>query len=224
MTLEYWGEATRHLARKDKALKRLIKAYPEAEISSRGDAFTTLARAIVGQQISTKAADSIWGRFVVCVGKVTPATVAVREATALRACGFSGQKVAYVKDSTTASQRAKSGRGAGAAWRTRRSSRSFIAVKGIGRWTARDVPHVSSRGPTCCRSATRIAARDGAHVQQGQGAHPRPDARAGRALGSLSPVATWYLWRSLEGKEGLSAVEALLFDLGGVLVDTTSPA
>ena len=59
MTPAYWPEATAHLARRDKVLRKLIKSIPEPEMVSRGDAFQTLARAIVGQQISVKAAQSI---------------------------------------------------------------------------------------------------------------------------------------------------------------------
>ena len=63
----YWDEATRTLARRDRVLGRLIRAYPGIHLKRRTDPFTTLARAIVGQQISVKAADSIWRRFVAVV-------------------------------------------------------------------------------------------------------------------------------------------------------------
>ena len=203
VTPEYWGEATRHLAKRDKALKRLIKAHPEAEIASRGDAFQTLARAIVGQQISTKAADSIWARFVDCVGKVTPANVVVREATALRACGFSGQKVAYVKDLAN--------RFAAGEVRPRRWSRmddeaiieELVAVKGIGRWTVEMFlmfhlmrPNVLPVGDLGLQRAMERTYNQGKALTRDQM----------RALGEpwdpYRSVATWYLWRSLEAKKG----------------------
>src|SRR5512138_3549968 len=99
MVPDYWREAKAHLARKDKVLRRLVKQYPDAELGTRGDAFQTLARSIVGQQISVKAAQSIWARFVqACGGKVTPANVIALMPETLRACGFSGQKAAYVVD------------------------------------------------------------------------------------------------------------------------------
>src|SRR5512141_1516183 len=94
----YWSEAKTHLARRDKVMRKLVRAYPDAELGTRGDPFQTLARSIVGQQISVKAAQSIWGRFVEACGKVTPANVAALETEALRACGFSGMKAAYVQD------------------------------------------------------------------------------------------------------------------------------
>jgi DNA-3-methyladenine glycosylase II len=65
---DYWDTATRLLSRRDSVLKGLIAAYPGIHMARRGDPFTTLARAIVGQQISVKAAQSIWNRFVAATG------------------------------------------------------------------------------------------------------------------------------------------------------------
>ena len=59
----YWDEACRHLTRKDRVMKRLIAQSDGACLQTRGDAFTTLARSIVGQQISVKAAQAVWHRF-----------------------------------------------------------------------------------------------------------------------------------------------------------------
>src|SRR3990167_4359086 len=68
VTPGYWDEACRHLAKRDRVMKKLIPKFGEARLQSRGDAFTTLARSIVGQQISVKAAQSVWDRFVIAVG------------------------------------------------------------------------------------------------------------------------------------------------------------
>ena len=58
-TPEYWEEACKHLAKKDRVMRRLIPQFGDASLQSRGDAFVTLARSIVGQQISVKAAQSV---------------------------------------------------------------------------------------------------------------------------------------------------------------------
>ncbi len=97
-TPEYWAQAKRHLAKGDPVLRKLVKQYPDAILGTRGDAFQTLARAIVNQQISVKAAESIWGRFAAYAVKVTPANVVGLEAPGIRACGLSGMKVSYMKD------------------------------------------------------------------------------------------------------------------------------
>ena len=61
-TPAYWDEACRHLSRRDRVMKRLIPQFGQARLQCRGDAFTTLARSIVGQQISVKAAQAVWER------------------------------------------------------------------------------------------------------------------------------------------------------------------
>src|SRR6185436_7096444 len=91
MTPDYWPEAKAHLSKKDRVLRKLIKTYPDAMLNTRGDAFQTLARSIVGQQISVKAAQSVWDRFALCAGIVTPQKVLELPAERLRACGLSGQ-------------------------------------------------------------------------------------------------------------------------------------
>lgn len=66
---EYWTEACKHLVKKDRVMKRLIPQFGDACLQSRGDAFSTLARSIVGQQISVKAAQTVWHRFVALAEK-----------------------------------------------------------------------------------------------------------------------------------------------------------
>ena len=63
VTPDYWDEACRHLGKRDRVMRKLIPLHGEARLESRGDAFTTLARSIVGQQISVKAAQAVWQRF-----------------------------------------------------------------------------------------------------------------------------------------------------------------
>ena len=96
VTPDYWDEACKHLARRDRVMKKLIPQFGEARLQSRGDAFTTLARSIVGQQISVKAAQSVWDRFVALLGapstRVAPAMVEALAASALREAGLSLRK------------------------------------------------------------------------------------------------------------------------------------
>ena len=61
---DYWDDACKHLSKRDRVMRKLIPRFGEGRLQSRGDAFTTLARSIVGQQISVKAAQSVWERFV----------------------------------------------------------------------------------------------------------------------------------------------------------------
>jgi len=62
---DYWQTACAQLMKQDRILRKLIPKYPQAEfLTTRGDPFQTLARAIVGQQISVKAAQSVWDRLL----------------------------------------------------------------------------------------------------------------------------------------------------------------
>ena len=76
----------------------LIAHYPDAILANRGDPFQTLARAIVGQQISVKAADSVWARFADYAQTISPEHVATLELDALAACGLSRRKAEYLRD------------------------------------------------------------------------------------------------------------------------------
>ena len=96
----YWDEACRHLAKRDRKMKRLIPRFGEARLRSRGDAFTTLARSIVGQQISVKAAQSVWDRFATTAGgsavHLLPATVGALAMPTMREAGLSARKCEYL--------------------------------------------------------------------------------------------------------------------------------
>ena len=94
---DYWDRAARELSRRDPVLRRLVRGHPGIHLQRRSDPFTMLARAIVGQQISVKAADSVWRRFVAVAApghmdgfpQLDPARVARLGAVRLRGCGFS---------------------------------------------------------------------------------------------------------------------------------------
>ena len=73
---DYWQKACTDLMKQDRILRKIIPAYGPAHLASRGDPFVTLARSIVGQQISVKAAQSVWDRLAGAAGSVTPAVIA----------------------------------------------------------------------------------------------------------------------------------------------------
>src|SRR5215510_9712918 len=107
MKPRYWDEASQALSKEDRVLRRLIRRYPDIHLKRRSDPFTTLARAIVGQQISVKAADTIWRRFVETVAsdrrarrfpRLEAQSVAAANPAALRICGLSARKSEYLRD------------------------------------------------------------------------------------------------------------------------------
>jgi DNA-3-methyladenine glycosylase II len=81
------GRGCKHLIRKDRVMKRLIPQFGDACLQSRGDAFTTLARSIVGQQISVKAAQTVWDRFAGLPRAMTPPNVLKLKVDDMRAAG-----------------------------------------------------------------------------------------------------------------------------------------
>jgi len=98
MTPNYWPDATKHLAKRCQVMRSLVKQYPVAELRSRGNAFSTLAHAIVGQQISVKAAQAVWDRVAARAGDIKPPRFLEMSVEELRAAGLSGSKVVYIKD------------------------------------------------------------------------------------------------------------------------------
>ena len=195
----HWDEAAKHLGRCDKVLRKLVKAYPDPDWVSRGNAFQTLARSIVGQQISVKAAQSIWGRFAALARRVTPANVVALEPTALRACGFSGQKVAYVKDLAGRFHRGEIKPRRWARMDDEAIIEELVVVKGIGRWTVEmflifhmkrpDVLPVDDLGLR--RAMERL-------YNRGEELTRDEMREIGAPWAPYRSVATWYLWRSLD--------------------------
>ncbi|MET0211138.1 MAG: DNA-3-methyladenine glycosylase 2 family protein, partial [Burkholderiaceae bacterium] len=92
VTPDYWDEACRHLIKRDRVMKKLIPQFGEARLQSRGDAFTTLARSIVGQQVSVKTAQSVWDKFAELTtgasNRIKPAEVLALDKLALRGVGL----------------------------------------------------------------------------------------------------------------------------------------
>ena len=95
----YWQKAKRILSRRDPVLRKIIKKYKKGFLTTRNNPFFSLCRTIVGQQISTKAADSIWYKFEKkCNKRITPNTVLKLSRHTLKSAGLSRQKVSYLKN------------------------------------------------------------------------------------------------------------------------------
>jgi DNA-3-methyladenine glycosylase II len=199
----YWDEACRHLVRRDRVMKKLIPQFGTARLSSRGDAFTTLARSVVGQQISVKAAQAVWNRLALAAGGaatlVEPQAVQALPVPRLREAGLSARKADYILD---LAQHFAQGRLHLAQWQAMEDEaiiQELVAIRGIGRWTAEMFlifhlmrPNVMplddlglikgiSRGYFSGEPVSRAEARE-----------------VGEAWAPFRSVATWYIWRSLD--------------------------
>ena len=195
----YWQQACAELAISDPVMAALITRYPDAILANRGDPFQTLARAIVGQQISVKAADSIWARFAEVAQTIRPEHVATLELDALAACGLSRRKAEYLRD---LAGHFVDGRVEPARWKEMADEAvigELTDVRGIGRWTAEMFLIFSLRRPD-------VWPVDDIGLQKAVALHyldgERPTPKALRILGERHApwrtVATWYLWRSLD--------------------------
>lgn len=143
ITPSYWAEACTALSAADPVMAKLIARYPGEVLQSRGEAFPTLARSIVGQQISVKAAQSVWERFVALFdtgtgteNTLTPHAVLQKTTDELRSAGLSARKAEYMH---SLAEHFDNGSLSIAQWHSM-PDEAIIAeltqIRGIGRWTA----------------------------------------------------------------------------------------
>jgi DNA-3-methyladenine glycosylase II len=199
----YWTQARRALGRRDATMARIIAAHPRVALASRGDPFTTLARSIIGQQISVKAAAAVWGRFAVCCGEISPKAVLRRRAPTLRACGLSDRKVEYIRDLARHFERGRIDPARFAQQGDEEIIAELVDIRGIGRWTAEMFlifnllrPNVLPLDDLGLLKAVSLNYFGGEPIT-GKDGRARVVALAG-AWEPWRSVATWYLWRSLD--------------------------
>jgi DNA-3-methyladenine glycosylase II len=199
VTPEFWEDACKHLMKKDRVMKRLIPQFGDACLQTRGDAFVTLARSIVGQQISVKAAQTVWDRFALLPKKITPANVLKLKVDDMRASGLSARKVEYLVDLAlhfdNGALHIKS-------WENMDDEAiidELVSIRGIGRWTAEMFlifhlmrPNVLPLDDVGLINGISKGYFSGEVVS-------RSDAReVAAAWAPYCSVATWYIWRSLD--------------------------
>ncbi len=198
-TPAYWADACKHLTRKDRVLKRLIPRFGDACLQSRGDAFSTLARSIVGQQISVKAAQTVWERFERLPTQMTPAQVLRLKIDDMRAAGLSARKVEYLVDLAL---HFESGRVHVSAWQEMDDEAiiaELVAIRGIGRWTAEMFLIFHLLRPDVLPLDDVGLIRGISQNYFSGEAVSRSDAReVAAAWAPYRSVATWYIWRSLD--------------------------
>ena len=198
-TPEYWDEARRHLARKDRVMKRLIPQFGDACLQSRGDAFTTLARSIVGQQISVKAAQTVWDRFALLPRRMVAGNVLKLKVDDMQAAGLSARKIEYLVDLAL---HFDSGAIHADAWKTMTDDEiiaELVGIRGIGRWTAEMFLIFHLMRPNVL-PLDDIGLLNGISRNYFSGDPvSRSDAReVAAAWAPYCSVATWYIWRSLD--------------------------
>ncbi|WP_291012726.1 DNA-3-methyladenine glycosylase 2 family protein [Hydrogenophaga sp.] len=195
----YWADACRHLIKRDRVMKKLIPKHEGVSLESRGDAFVTLARSIVGQQISVKAAQSVWDRFQVLPRKLVPAQVLKLKVDDMRAAGLSARKVEYLVDLALHFANNQVHVDAWGEMDDEAIIAELIAIRGIGRWTAEMFLIFHLMRPN-------VLPLDDVGLQNGISrcyfsGEPVSRSEIREVAASWAPyasVATWYIWRSLD--------------------------
>jgi DNA-3-methyladenine glycosylase II len=195
---EYWAEACKHLMKRDRVMKRLIPELGDVALSQRGDAFTTLARSIVGQQVSVTSAQKVWDAFAALPQAMTPANVLKLKVDDMRSAGLSARKVDYLVDLAL---HFDSGRLHVKDWGAMDDdaiTRELVAIRGISRWTADMflIFHLARPNVLPLDDASLISGIS-QHYFSGDPVS-RSDAReVADAWKPWCSVASWYIWRSL---------------------------
>jgi DNA-3-methyladenine glycosylase II len=196
---DYWADACKHLVKKDRVMKRLIPQFGEACLQRRGDPFITLARSIVGQQISVKAAQIIWDRFALLPKKLSPGAVLKLKMDDMREAGLSARKIEYLVDLAL---QFDSGALHVKNWEAMDDEAiiaELVGIRGIGRWTAEMFLIFHMMRPNVL-PLDDVGLINGISQSYFSGeAVSRSEIReVAAAWAPYCSVATWYLWRSLD--------------------------
>jgi DNA-3-methyladenine glycosylase II len=195
----YWDKACADLVKRDRILKKLIPKFGPVHLMSRGDPFVTLARSVVGQQISVASAQAAWQRVESACPKLVPQQFIKLGQDKLMACGLSKRKAEYILD---LAEHFVSGALHVGKW-TSMEDEAVIAeltqIRGIGRWTAEmflifnlsrpDVLPLDDLGLIRAISLNYFSGE------------PVTRSEAREVAANWEPwrtVATWYMWRSLD--------------------------
>lgn len=197
---DYWEEACTALSDADPIMRDIILRYPAENLRSRGDPFGTLLRSIVGQQISTKAADAIWGRLTALVPSLSPEAIQKTDKEALRTVGLSGRKVEYVLDLCG---HFKANRINPKTWHKKEDDEvihELTQIRGVGRWTAEMVLIFSLMRPDVLPVDDMVLRRSAAaHYRQDFSSFsPAVFRKFGERWAPWRTVASWYLWRTVD--------------------------
>tara|TARA_Y100000022_G_scaffold57794_1_gene49434 strand:+ start:179 stop:802 length:624 start_codon:yes stop_codon:yes gene_type:complete len=195
----FWNKAKKELKKKDKKLGKIIDSYPKDFLFSKSDPFLTLARSIVGQQISVKAAQSVWDKLVLKIGKINPEIIYRSHTNTLKSSGLSRQKVIYLKKLSFAFLNKDIKINLWSKMGDDEIIEDLTQIKGIGRWTAEmflifnlcraDIFPLDDIGVikgVCKVYNLRYPLERKKLIQIGNKWKP------------YRSVATWYLWRSLD--------------------------
>ena len=195
----YWEDAKVELMKRDRIMRKLIPQFGDLHLIGRGEPFMTLARSIVGQQISVKAAEAVWQRVLLICPKCTPLQVLKAGNERLASCGLSKRKAEYVLDLAEHFKNKRVHTDKWAEMDDEEIIAELIQIRGIGRWTAEMFLIFNLLRPNIFPLDDLGLMKGISHNYFSGEPVSRSDAR--EVAANWEPwrtVATWYLWRSLD--------------------------
>jgi DNA-3-methyladenine glycosylase II len=199
-------KAMRHLRRRDPVLRPVIERVGPVAVKLEKNRFQALVRSIIAQQISGKAARSIWLRLHASVKprRLTADVIAAIPIEQLRSLGLTPQKASYIHDLAAHVAEGRVRLGRAHRMTDEEVIEELVQVKGIGVWTAQMFlifslgrPDVFPHGDYGVRAAIRNL----------YGLPDLPDKEQSFAIAApwrpYASIAAWYCWRSLDGAAGL---------------------
>jgi DNA-3-methyladenine glycosylase II len=202
MPVDY-PKARRHLMRRDPVLGGLVKRFGACGLTAAGerDRFEVLVRSIVSQQLSVKAATTIYGRVreALATGHTTPEGILSIAEDRLRACGLSWAKVASVRDLATKVTEGSLALEALDTLEDEAVIQAMTGVRGIGRWSA-EMFLIFRLGRPDVLPVGDVGVQRAMRALYGLRKHPSPSRMVAlaRPWRPYRSVACWYLWRSLD--------------------------
>lgn len=196
----FWDEATVHLMKRDRILRKLIPRHASESLRVTTTPFMALSRAIIGQQVSVASADATWLRFTEkCGGRPTPGSVLKVSGEDLRAAGLSRRKAEYVLGLAEHFSARKVRPAEWAAMDDEAVVADLCAIRGIGRWTAEMFLIFSLRRPDVLPlDDAGLLKAISLHYFSGEPVSRFEAREVAQAWAPWRTVATWYLWRSLD--------------------------
>jgi DNA-3-methyladenine glycosylase II len=194
--VEHWDVAVRELSESDGTLGNIISKYRKEQLKPKSDEFLTLARAIVGQQISVKAADTIWKRLErTAKGNICSAEIGKLSNEELRKTGLSKQKTEYIRNIAESEV-------LGTDWNEYSDEEVtdlLCTIKGIGTWTAEMflIFYLARSDVLPLKDIGLVRAIE-MNYNSGNAMSKEQFDELGQAWTPWRTVATWYLWRSLD--------------------------
>lgn len=193
-----WDRACAELGQRDPVMQKLIATSGKDRLQTRGEPFQTLVRSIVGQQISVKAADSIWKRFLLVCPDTSPEEILTASAEMLSGAGLSRRKVEYLKDLAFHFVERKIQADQWSEMTDEDIIADLTQVRGIGRWTAEMFLIFNLLRPNVL-PADDVGLLKGISMSyfSGEGIGQNDVRKIAANWEPWCTVATWYLWRSL---------------------------